>query len=245
MADTELHEGDCLGVTIDPVSLIYLDPPYGHRTIDEYYGVGDTLEEYLDFMRLRLEHFRGLLLPDSNIVVHVDYRAVHYLKVICDKIFGYDNFRNEIVWCFSGPSVAKSYMPRKHQNLLWYGLGDYPFNQVRVPYSKGLSVGGPSSWAGEAVDAADYQKRGKLLESWWTDIPAIQRNEKEKTGWKTQKPLKLMKRIVSMLSNEGQRVYDPFMGSGTTLEAARDLGRVPVGCDLSPGALAIVRKRLV
>lgn len=244
MPSVELHHADCLDVFIKPVSLIYLDPPYGHRKIDEYYGVGDTFEEYLHFMYVRLTHLKSQLLPDANVVIHVDYRSVHYLRVMADRIFGYDNFRNEIIWGFSGPSIARNHLPRKHQNLLWYGLGDYPFNQVRVPYTKRLSNAGKKSWSGKDLDVDAYMARGKLLESWWTDIPALQRNEKEKTGWRTQKPLKLLQRIVGMFSNPEQRVYDPFMGSGTTLEAALTLGRSAVGCDRDPVAVELARTRV-
>ena len=161
-----------------------------------------------------------------------------------DEIFGQDAFTNEICWCYSGPSVAKHSLPRKHDVILFYKIGKATFNQIRIPYQAKLSVGGKKSWASEEIDASEYEKKGKLLEDWWVDIPALQRNEKEKVGYATQKPIALMKRIIEMTTNEGDLVFDPMCGSGSTGHAALLSNRKFVGCDKSDIALEKADARL-
>jgi DNA modification methylase len=245
-----LYHQDCLEMTgITNVRLVYLDPPYSCRGTSEdiYYGVGETFEEYLDYMTARLRSIKTVLHPaGANVVLHLDQKASHYLKVRGDAIFGRDNFRNEIAWCYSSPSVAKRWLPKKHDSLLWWGVGDYPFNQVRVPYVGKLKVGGKTAWSPDK-DTDEYLERGKLLEDWWSDIPSLCRNEGERkqTGkYPTQKPLALMKRVVEAFSNENDLVMDCFMGSGSLLEAALNLKRNAVGMDINPEAIELVKKRL-
>lgn len=244
MSNYSLYCCDCLKYDAEKFSLIYLDPPYSFKGEDTYYGVGDTFHEYLSFMHERLLHLKTLLLTDSNIVVHVDYKASANLRVMMDSIFGRENFQNEIIWCFSNPSVVKRHLPRKHNSLLWYGFNNYTFNQERVPYKTKMNVGGKAAWSKEKIPWEHYKEKGKLLEDWWTDIPALCRNEPEKTGWATQKPLKLMRRVLSLWSNEGQNVMDPFMGSGSFVEAAMKMNRRAVGVDSNEKAVQIAEKRL-
>ena len=225
-------------------SLIYLDPPYSFKEEDKYFGVGDNLHEYLTFMFNVLSNLKTLLLTDSNIIVHVDYKVVHNIKVLMDSIFGRENFKNEIIWCYSSPATVMSHLPRKHDNLLWYSFGDYPFNPERINHSAKMNVGGKTAWSKEKIPWEYYREKGKLLEDWWTDIPSLCRNEKEKTGYATQKPLALLKRVVKMFSNEEQWVLDPFMGSGTTLEASMLTRRNSAGCDINAHACEIVEKRM-
>jgi DNA modification methylase len=240
----KLINRDCLDMTnIENVSLVYMDPPYSDKTEDKYYGVGDTFEEYLDYMKARLVSIKNVLHTNSNVLVHVDQKSSHYLKVICDTIFGRSNFQNEIVWCYASPSVAKSHLPRKHDTILWYGIGEYAFNQPHVPYVGKLKVGGKTSWNPDAKEEA-YTDKGKKLEDWWTDIAALCRNESEKLGYSTQKPIKLMNRIVETFSNPGDIVMDPFCGSGSLLEAAFRLDRSAIGLDISTAAIELASKRL-
>lgn len=240
----EVRTQDCLTLEADLLSqsrLIYLDPPYGPRGEDTYFGVGETPEEYVAYVVARVA---ALVRPtsDVNVVLHVDPKYSHYLKVALDKVLGRENFRNEIVWCYSGPSVAKAQMPRKHDILLWYGLGDYVYNPIYVPYADGLRVGGGAAWSKEVKDESTYVTRGKHLEDWWTDIPALVRNEKEKRGYPTQKPQKLLDRIVTAFSNEGDLVVDPMMGSGTTLMSCMSHRRKFLGCDVSPVAVQLAEE---
>lgn len=240
----EIFLGDCLTSLsqIPPCDLIYLDPPFGPVGEDVYYGVGETFEEYLTYIVERVRHItQGQ--KDFNLVLHVDPKSSHYLKVEIDKIFGRENFRNEIAWCWTSPSVAKRHLPRKHGVLLWWGLGNYPFFQERVPY-KSLSVGGKNSWVGKEVDVQEYLQRGKVLEDWWSDIRSIIHTAEEKRGWETQKPAKLLDRVVRMFSREGGLVLDPMMGSGTTGVSSLRCGRRFMGSDKSEEAFAIAGKAL-
>jgi DNA modification methylase len=240
----ELHLTDCKDLVIDPVDLIYLDPPYSSKKEDEYYGEGETLDEFLAYMKERLENLQKLMKPSANILVHVDYKAVHYLKVMMDGMFGRDSFKNEIIWCFSNPASAKKWLPRKHNTILWYGVGDYIFNQPRIPYKTKMNVGGAAAWSKEKIPWEKYEQKGKLLEDWWTDIPALCRNEPEKTGYATQKPRKLMQRVVEIWSNAESRILDPFCGSGSLIETGVSLGRYSIGSDKSKQAIDIAQERV-
>lgn len=238
-----LHR-DCLDLSgIDPtVSLIYLDPPYADRHQDKYYGVGDSFDEYLSFMHKRLSAFKSVMHPKgANIVVHLDFKAHAYVRVMMDEIYGRSNFRNEIIWCYSSPSIAKRWLPKKHDVLLNFGLGDYPFNPEYVAH-KAFRPNGDKGWNPE-TDWGKLKERGKLLEDWWA-IPSLCRNEKEKQNYATQKPLKLMERLVRMFSNEGDTILDPFCGSGSLLEAGMKLKRNVIGIDVSKEAIEIAGKRL-
>jgi DNA modification methylase len=226
------------------IRLVYLDPPYGSKQEDTYYGIGETFDEYLEYMRLRLNSIKATLHPDgANVLIHLDYKAVHYVKVLADKIFGRDNFQNEIIWCYASPSVAKSRLPRKHDTILCYGIGSYPFNQPLTPYVGKLKVGGKTAWKQDA-DEKEYLAKGKKLEDWWTDIPSLCRNEPEKVGYPTQKPRKLMDRIVTTYSDPGHATLDPFCGSGSFIESAIANGRLATGVDVSADAIAKVTKRI-
>lgn len=240
----ELYNVDCRDLVIDPVSLVYMDPPYSSETEDIYYGVGATFQDFLDYMKERLVNVKSIMSKDSNILVHMDYKAIHYVKVMMDELFGRDNFRNEIIWGFSNPASAKRWLPRKHNTILWYGMGEYVFNQPRIPYKTKMNVGGDTAWSKEKIPWEKYEQRGKLLEDWWIDIPAICRNEPEKTGYATQKPLKLMQRIVETWSNPNERILDPFCGSGSFLEAGTILDRFVIGSDKSPKAIELSKSRL-
>tara|TARA_B100000614_G_scaffold262895_1_gene299697 strand:+ start:51080 stop:51865 length:786 start_codon:yes stop_codon:yes gene_type:complete len=246
MSISWIYPDDCIGLELDgeEPSLIYMDPPYGPKSEDTYYGVGDNSHDYLSYMHDRLAHMRDISGDSYNIVVHVDWKYVHNLKVMMDSIFGRDNFKNDIIWCFSNPSTNEKWLPRKHQNLLWYGIGDNVFNPIRIPHKTKMNVGGKNAWSKEKIPWEEYERKGKLLEDWWTDIPALCRNEPEKTGYATQKPLALMRRIISLWSNEGDTIIDPFMGSGSLLEAGIRMGRNVIGCDISPDAVETANRRI-
>jgi len=245
----EVRHGDCLSLSwTAPADLVYMDPPYSFVGEDSYYGVGSSFDEFLEWVLARITHVLAGR-SDFNFVLHLDDKASHYLKVEVDRLLGRGNFRNEIVWAWSGPSVAASRLPRKHNVLLWWGVGDYAYNPVRVPH-KSLSLGGSKSWLGdippEEVEAVreEILAKGKLLEDWWVDIPPLIRGGREKTGWPTQKPVALMERVVGMFSRPGSLVIDPMMGSGTTGVAALLSGRGFSGADLSKEALNLARPRL-
>lgn len=196
----------------------------------------DDFDDYLEFLRPRLEHAHRLLTPDGSLFVHLDYREVHYVKVLLDSIFGRECFMNEIIWAYDYGGRSKRRWPAKHDNILWYVKNpeQYVFNYGaidRVPYMAPSLVG------------AEKAARGKTpTDVWWMTI--IPTNSKEKTGYPTQKPLKLLERIVRVHSHPGDWVLDFFAGSGTTGEAAARLGRRFVLIDNNPDAIAIMAHRL-
>jgi len=245
MKNGKIYNCDFLELSLDTkVNLIYCDPPYGPESEDRFYGVGKDLPEFLAWLNSHFEKIATCVdFQKGNVVIHMDYKCSHYAKLKCDELFGRNNFKGEIVWCYTGPSKAKRYPPRKHDVLMWWGLGDYVYNPVFVPYDSRLVVGAQSGWnPNESPER--YLARGKHLEDWWTDIPALCRNENEKVGYKTQKPLRLLTRVVEMLSNPGDKILDPMMGSGTTLVVAKKLGRIPFGCDVNKQAFDITKQRL-
>lgn len=215
-----------------------------HRAIcaiSEIYPDGSGMFSYLSYMAQRLAEAHRILKSTGTIYLHCDPTASHYLKIIMDQVFGSRNFRNEIVWCYTGPSRAAKFFPRKHDYLLFYTKSDkWVFNakSVRVPYVK-LETGKTS---GIFRKARTLSEKGKVPESWWTKFSPVGRIEKERLGYPTQKPLALLKRIVLASSNEGDLVLDPFCGCGTTIEAAHLLKRKWIGIDISAYAIEVVRR---
>lgn len=244
--------------------LIYIDPPFNtgktqQRTRlhavasengarigfgDRKYAVqtyespaySDDFENYVEFLRPRLVEAHRLLTPDGSLFVHLDYREVHYVKVLLDEIFGRDCFINEIIWAYDYGGRSKRRWPTKHDNILWYAKdpNNYVFHYEaieRIPYMSPSLVG------------AEKAARGKTpTDVWWLTI--VPTNSKEKTGYPTQKPLRLLERIIRVHSDVGDWMLDFFAGSGTTGEAAARLGRRFVLIDNHPEAIAIMAKRL-
>ena len=216
-------------------------------------SVGEDIAAYMCWLGVRLMEMHRVLRDDGSLYLHIDHTAHAYVKALMDTIFGRENFRNEIVWCYTGPGSPKMrQFNRKHDSLLWYSKGaKWTFNAdaVRVPYKDGTPhtggfkhVSGPK--AGKNMDAetaASYTK-GKVPEDWWEGI-AIASRGKQNTGYPTQKPLELYERIIKASSNPGEFVLDPFCGCATTPVAAERLGRRWVGIDLWDGAHEIVVKR--
>ncbi len=240
----ELYNIDCINLSVKNISLVYLDPPYSCKEEDAYYGKESSFDGFINYIVDRLKIIKDCILPDSNVFIHMDYKAIHYIKVEMDKIFGRKNFQNEIIWCFTNPGSPSKWLPRKHQTILWYGMGDYYFNLPRISYTSKLNVGGKTSWSKEKKPVENYYGKGKPLEDWWIDVPAICRNESEKVGYATQKPNKLMTRIIENWSREGDRVLDPFCGSGSFLANAVKLNRYAIGCDENPTAIEITKNRI-
>ena len=196
----------------------------------------DTFDDYLAFLRPRLLEAHRLLTPTGSLFLHLDPREVHYAKVMLDQIFGRDSFRNEIIWAYDYGGKPRDRWPAKHDNLLWYSRSPsrYTFHYDaidRVPYMAPDLVG------------PEKAARGKIpTDVWW--ITVVPTNSYEKTGYPTQKPLKLLERIVRVHSNPGDLVLDFFAGSGTTGQAAANLGRRFILIDSSRDAIRIMRKRL-
>lgn len=237
------------------IKLIYIDVPY--NTGKDIFNYNDTFKHstWLTFMKNRLEIARELLAADGTIFVQADWHEVHYLKVLLDEIFGRDNLINEIIWCYTGPgSSTMKQLNRKHDTILWYSKtsDNYTFNKdaVRVPYadphqSMRKSLDNGSGWTKE--DEARMRERGRVPDDWWSDISVAARTRVdgiERTGYSTEKPFKLLDRIIKMASNEGDLVLDFFAGSGTTLYSAARLKRHFIGIEQMRGAYRLMLQRM-
>ena len=212
---------------------------------------GKPMMAYLTYMTQRMLEMHRVLKDTGSLYLHCDPTASHYLKIIMDRLFGRDNFRNEIVWCYTGPgSPNMRQFNRKHDLILWYSKGnEWTFNkdEVRLPYKdpkqrprKVFDTGGAFSERNIEM----MRERGKVPETWWVDIAIAARSKKENTGYPTQKPLKLLTRIIKASSNEGDVVLDPFCGCATTCVVAQRLGRKWIGIDIEEKSADLVVERL-
>jgi len=256
------------------IDLIYIDPPFksgadyvrkvelrglknlGRIEKDEATVLQQTIyfdiwnnDNYLQFMYERLMLLKELLADTGSIYVHLDWHVGHYVKLLMDEIFGQDNFRNEIVWCYTGPSRQTNDFPDKHEIILRFSKSDrYRFNteSIRVPYKKSTLATGRTTLTGRADDERlrELDKRGKLPEDWWADVATTGYKHSEILGFQTQKPEALLERIIKASSNEDDLVLDCFIGSGTTARSAQKLGRRWVGCDINKGAIHLTSREL-
>ncbi|NOY91376.1 MAG: site-specific DNA-methyltransferase [Deltaproteobacteria bacterium] len=196
----------------------------------------DDFDDFIGFMQPRLEEARRLLTPTGSFFLHIDYREVHYCKILLDHIFGRDSFMNEIIWAYDYGGRSKRKWSAKHDNILCYVKDPkiYTFNfdaMDRIPYMAPGLVG------------KEKAARGKTpTDVWWHTI--VPTNGKERTGYPTQKPLGILNRILTVHSNPGDRVLDFFAGSGTTGESASRLGRSCVLIDNNVEALEAMASRL-
>ena len=206
---------------------------------------------YLCYMTIRLMECHRILKSTGSIYLHCDPTMSHYIKIVMDCIFGDSNFRNEIIWAYTGPGSPKmKQFNRKHDVIFWYSNGSkWTFNSdnVRLPYKdpnqrprKAYDTGG--SFDDDAIEK--MRKRGKVPETHWSDISIVARSKNENTGYPTQKPIKLLERIIKASSNKGEIVLDPFCGCATTCVVAEKLGRQWIGIDVSKMARKLVDERL-
>ena len=209
---------------------------------------GRPMMSYITYMAMRLVEMHRVLKDTGSLYLHCDQTASHYLKLILDRIFGKHNFRNEIIWCYTGPGNTKRWFPRKHDTVLFYVKNDrqavFHPDAVRIPYVK-LDTGRTS---GIFQQAATLDEKGKVPEDWWEEkrdgMTPVGRLKKERTGFKTQKPLSLLHRIIAASTREGDVVLDPFCGCATTCVAAQQLNRKWIGIDIEEETARLVRERL-
>ena len=202
---------------------------------------------YTSYMAERLLEMHRLLKPTGSIFLHCDPTASHYLKILMDVIFGAKNFRNEIVWCYTGPSRAMRWFPRKHDTILFYAASEaayfYP-DAVRMPYKANWTParGVHGTRYADDTKSRTRHEKGRVPTDWWADgfLSNVSAYVKELLGYPTQKPMALLERIIKASSKPGELVLDPFCGCGTTIEAARTLGRDVIGIDVLPSALDII-----
>ena len=203
---------------------------------------GDSMRAYLAFMGIRLAEIWRLLKPTGSIYLHCDPTASHYLKCVMDTIFGQKNYRNEIVWHYQTGGISKRWFGRKHDVILFYSKTEsYFIDLARVKESRTPEV------VRRIKSGTQNATRAKDLERFPFDvwnIQALNAMSSERLGYPTQKPVKLLERIIKASSDPGQIVFDPFCGCGTTIDAAHGLNRQWVGIDLTVLALESMERRL-
>ena len=215
---------------------------------------GKGMKSYLIMMAVRLLEMRRLLKPTGSIYLHCDPTASHYLKMLMDAVFGRANYRNEIVWCYTGPgSPGMRQFNRKHDTIHWYSMGDaWTFNgdAVRISHDGKTKDNFKAGLRGSGFVEGKYDlAEGKIPETWWAQakgngLTIASRQKNQYVGYPTQKPIALLDRIIRASSNEDDMVLDPFCGCATALVAADRLNRQWAGIDLSPLAARLVLKRL-
>ena len=253
------------GIPDASIDLIYVDPPFNTGRIQQrtqirairdaengdrtgFQGnryrtvrVGtkafqDQFDDFLAFLEPRLREACRVLKADGSFFLHIDYREVHYCKVLLDELFGRSSFINEIIWAYDYGARSKKKWSAKHDNILWYAKdpGDYTYNYDeidRIPYMAPGLVG------------KEKAARGKTpTDVWWHTI--VPTNGKEKTGYPTQKPLGILERLVRVHSRPGDLLMDFFAGSGTLGEAAARLGRDFILIDNNREACHVMARRL-
>jgi DNA modification methylase len=196
----------------------------------------DRFDDYWGFLEPRLLEAWRLLAPDGTLYVHLDYREAHYAKVLLDAMFGREKFLNELIWAYDYGAKSRRRWPTKHDTILVYVKDPqrYWFDSTAVDREPYMAPG---------LVTPEKAARGKLpTDVWWhTIVPTTGR---EKTGYPTQKPEGILRRIISASSRPGDRVLDFFAGSGTTGAVASALGRRAVLVDDNPDAVAVMRARI-
>lgn len=215
------------------------------QSIEEIHSAG--MMSYITYMAQRIIVMHRILKETGSFYLHCDSTANHYLKIVLDKIFGKNNFRNEIIWCYAGPSNTKRWFARKHDTVLFYSKGNlHNFNIQYTNYKSGLHNEGTlfGKRGGNALAVREREKKGKPMEDYWNIPSGAHISKEERTGYPTQKPLALLHRIIKASSNEGDVVLDPFCGCATTCVASQQLGRKWIGIDIAKAAKKVLIERL-
>ncbi len=281
------------------IDLIYIDPPFksgadyvrkvelrglknlGRIEEDDagilqqtmYFDIWNN-DTYLQFMYERLMLLKELLAETGSIYVHLDWHIGHYVKLLVDEVFGQENFRNEIVWCYRTMQTVKSGWAKKHDVILYYSKSGTPIfnlNDVLEPYPEDYQrrfkytdeqgrrfmirgKGGPFGVGQGDISIEEEKKYPQFtyrqymkegsIPKDWWEIEMLNSNSKDRVGFATQKPEALLERIIKASSNPGDLVLDCFIGSGTTAAVAQKLGRRWIGCDINKGAIQLTSKKL-
>lgn len=223
-----------------------MDAPYRDLALMAKWLHGANMGGFVQFMVPRLLEVRRVLKPTGSCYLQCDPTASPFLRLLLDAVFGAKNFRNEIVWCYDKGGVATKYWKRNHDSILFFTKSKkYSFAALRIPTKDGkFEMRKPFKTPNGAM--WHPKEPGKQIASWWSDIPSFgtSTNSKERVGYPTQKPIALYDRMVRASSNPDDIVLDPFMGSGTTLVAAKRIGRRYIGIDESAEAVRVAGDRL-
>lgn len=268
----DLYQEDCLNIlsslSEEKADLVYLDPPFFTQREHKMFGRDrnkqfsfddrwQSISQYASFLHDRIAEIYRVLKATGSIFFHCDKTASHVARLILDDIFGAENFQSEIIWSYKRWSNAARGLLPAHQTILFYSKSsDFKFNTILTDYSPTTNVDQilqrrSRDKTNKSVYARDDNgkiifsgsKHGVPLSDVW-NIPFLNPKAKERTGYPTQKPIILLERIIQLVTNEGDLVIDPFCGSGTTLVAAKLLGRSAIGIDISKEAVELTRRRL-
>lgn len=264
-----IYCGDCLvklkEIPDESIDLIYIDPPFSSNR--NYVAFWEEQEKrhfedrfenvrvYLDYMYPRVKELYRVLKPTGSFYYHCDWHASHYIKVMLDRddLFGYNNFKNEIVWHYRRWTGRARKFQKLHDIILFYTKSDeYTFNEIIIPYTEGSverKMGGilhrfKNGEEPYLVSERRLQAKGVPANDVFM-IPFVAPSAKERLGYPTQKPLALLDRIIKVSSNEGDIILDAFCGCGTTLVASQRGKRQWIGIDISPTACRVMAKRLM
>ena len=252
------------------IKLIYIDPPFdvgadfsmkieiGDDSFTKQPNVleeiayrdtwGKGTDSFIAMIYERLQLMHDLLADDGSIYVHCDWRVNAYIRLVLDEVFGKDNFRNEVIWNYTGPSApGQKQFSRKHDNLFFFSKTNswiFNGNDIRIPYHETTAGKFKSEGTGFVGGKEADLSKGKLPEDWWY-LPIVSRIRTEILGYPTQKPEAMLERIIKASSNEGDIVADFFVGSGTTAAVAEKLGRKWIASDLGKFAVHTTRKRMI
>lgn len=250
--------GDRWNGGVDPTLMARLAETHP-RLVDYICAVkhvhSESMAAYLVFLSPRLLELRRVLKPTGSIYLHCDPTSSHFIKGVMDYIFGKENYRNDIAWCYPPQAAGPAYgFHRKHDSILFYGKTEVgvfhrPFTPMTDVTKKGfrhIDEDGRRYKTYPRGRSYLDEREGRPVPSWWTDIHSLGQtvSSGEITGYPTQKPLALLRRIIRASSNEGDVVLDPFCGCGTTLVAAQQLDRKWIGIDKSTDTPPLIKKRL-
>lgn len=266
-----IYKNDCLNILAEmesnTIDMIYLDPPFFTQKKQKLkdnegkeYCFDDcwkSMEEYIHFLELRIIQCKRVMKENGSLFFHCDSTASAYIKIMLDKVFGYNNFRSEIIWSYKRWSNAKNNLLGTHQIILYYSkTKHFKFNKIYTSYSPTTNIDQilqdrVRDDRGKVVYKVDddgeivytNEKKGVPLSDVW-EIPFLNPKAKERVGYPTQKPILLLERILLISTDEGDIVLDPFCGSGSTLVASQLLKRRYVGIDISEDAINLTKKRL-
>ena len=214
---------------------------------EKMYGDVWDKERYLNWMYENLMAIKSVMSDTASIYVHLDWHIGHYVKILMDEIFGEDKFINEIVWCYTGPgSPGMQQFSRKHDTIYWYSNSDsHIFNAEKVRIPSDVHSGGFNGEMNKD-DSGAYSSKGKIPEDWWEFAVSsrFKLDGVNRVEYATEKPFKLLERIIKASSNEGMLVADFFGGSGVTATVASRLGRKFIHCDIGINSIETTRDRL-